>query len=91
MTAQPRDPKCREVFSLLSDYLDLELPPGTCDEISQHISGCAPCVEFVASLRKTIELCRGYRPSELPVWLRDDARKRLQEAYAKMIAERVAD
>jgi hypothetical protein len=46
--------RCSEVFSLLSEYLNLELPPEACKEMAARIAGCAPCVEFTDSLRKTI-------------------------------------
>jgi len=50
--------ECKQIFAMLSEYLDQELPPTMCDQIGQHIEGCAPCVEFVKSLEKTIALCR---------------------------------
>ncbi len=80
--------KCREIFSLLSDYLNLELPPEACREIEGHIAGCAPCVEFAESLRKTVELCRRYEPAELPAPLGQEARERLLDAWQKMLASR---
>ena len=78
---------CQNVFALLSEYIDRDLAPGTCEELDRHIQGCAPCVEFVESLRKSIALCRGYSPPELPKPLSEDARHQLQEAYRKMLAE----
>jgi len=66
MEFDERTEKCREVFSLLSEYLNLELPTGACQEIETHLAGCPPCIEFAESLRKTVELCRRYRPRELP-------------------------
>lgn len=86
-THQPSE-QCKEIFALLSDYLNVELPPDACREIETHLNGCAPCVEFVESLRKTIELCRRYRPSELPSPLGDSARAELLAAYRKMLAAR---
>lgn len=50
--------ECKQIFAMLSEYLDRELPANVCDEIENHIGGCAPCVEFVESLKKTIRLCR---------------------------------
>jgi anti-sigma factor RsiW len=82
------DEKCREVFSLLSEYLSLELPPDACREIAAHLAGCPPCIEFTDSLRKTVEMCRSYRPAELPGPLGDKARTELLEAYRKMLAAR---
>jgi len=82
------DEKCREVFSLLSEYLNVELPPDACQEIEAHLAGCPPCIEFADSLRKTVDICRSYRPSELPGPLGDQARTKLLEAYKKMLAAR---
>ena len=64
--------RCKEVFALLSDYLNLELPPDACREIEAHIAGCEPCIEFTESLRKTVDLCRQYRSAEFPtpLWRR---------------------
>jgi len=83
-----RTEKCKEVFSLLSEYLNLELPPGACQEIEAHLAACPPCVEFAESLRKTVELCRLYRPAELPEQIGNDARERLMAAYQRMLSAR---
>ena len=37
---------CKQIFALLSQYLDLELPPDACEKIEAHIAGCSPCVDF---------------------------------------------
>ena len=80
--------KCKEIFALLSDYLNLELPPEACREIETHLAGCSPCVEFTESLRKTVELCKRYQPSALPSPLGQRAREELLAAYEKMLAAR---
>ena len=78
---------CKELFAALSQYLDKELPPGDCAAIEAHIAGCAPCVEFVNSLRKTVDLCRGAKASlELPP-MPEDVREKLLEAYRQSLAE----
>jgi anti-sigma factor RsiW len=79
---------CREVFALLSDYLDLELPPENCDEIKRHLADCPPCVEFVESLRKTVALCHGYEPGVKPAPLSAEVRAELETAWRKMLAAR---
>ena len=83
-----RNEKCREVLLMLSDYLNLELPPGACEEIEGHLADCSPCVEFAESLRKTVELCRQYQPSELPEPLGSQARQELLEAYQRRVQAR---
>lgn len=88
MAAHVHTDKCKEVFALLSDYLNLELPPDACAEIESHLAGCPPCIEFAESLRKTVELCRRYRPAELPEPIGTQARDQLVAAYQKMLATR---
>ena len=91
MALDERTEKCKEIFSLLSEYLNLELPPDACRQIEAHLAGCPPCIEFAESLRKTIELCRRYQPSELPEPLEKNARQQLLAAYNKMLDARRSD
>jgi anti-sigma factor RsiW len=88
MELHERTKKCKEVFSLLSEYLNLELPPDACQEIEAHLAGCPPCIEFAESLRRTVELCHRYRPAELPVSLGKNAREQLLNAYQRMLGAR---
>jgi RNA polymerase sigma-70 factor (ECF subfamily) len=88
MESDERTEKCKEIFSLLSDYLNLELPPDACQQIEAHLAGCPPCIEFAESLRKTVELCRSYRPTELPEPIGNQARAQLLDAYQKMLRAR---
>jgi len=87
---EPRSPteKCKEIAALLSEYLNLELPPDACQEIETHLAGCAPCVAFAESLRQTVALCREYQPGEMPGPIGDSARARLQEAWQRMVEAR---
>ena len=77
---------CKEVFALLSQYLDRELPDSVCEQMSSHIEKCPPCVEFVASLKRTVDLCREYRETETPAPLPEDVKDRLLDAYRKVMA-----
>jgi anti-sigma factor RsiW len=86
MEPHQHNEKCQEVFALLSDYLNLELPPEACQEIAAHIAGCPPCIEFADSLRKTVDLCRKYQPTDLPAPLGQEAKARLLEAYRRTLA-----
>ncbi len=88
MERHERTEKCKEVFSLLSEYLNLELPPDACHEIEAHLAGCPPCIEFAESLRKTVAICRRYHPSELPEPLGTTAREELLNAYQRMLSAR---
>ncbi|HXJ40077.1 MAG TPA: zf-HC2 domain-containing protein [Bryobacteraceae bacterium] len=80
--------RCDEVFAMLSDYLNLELPPEACAEIGRHIEDCAPCVGFAESLRRTVELCAEYRPETMPPPLSEAARNELLEAWKRASLQR---
>lgn len=88
MEQHQHNERCKEVFALLSDYLNLELPPETCRDIAAHIADCPPCIEFTESLRKTVDLCREYQPKELPAPIGQEAKAQLLEAYEKVLAAR---
>lgn len=79
---------CERIRAALSEYLNLELPEGGCEALESHLEYCAPCREFVSSLRATIELCRQYHPDEIPAPLSERARRELQVAYRTMLAAR---
>jgi len=79
---------CKQIFEMLSQYLDGELPAETCAELERHIQDCAPCIEFVKSLKKSVGMCRQYASAEPPPELPAAAKKSLQEAYQKMLDAR---
>lgn len=80
--------ECGDVFALLSEYLDGELPDDLCARIGAHIEDCAPCVEFVESLQRARELCKGFEPSERPAQLAPELRGQLEAALRAGLAAR---
>ncbi len=88
MSAHQHSKECKEIFALLSQYLDTELSPETCSEIEAHLKDCTPCIEFAESLKKTIALCRECSTTEEPPPLSKEALKELAAAYNKMLAVR---
>lgn len=75
-------PECREMFERLSEYLDGELPVEVCERYARHIEDCAPCVQFVESLRRAVRLVESSPELKLPDDLREDilaSARRLQE------------
>jgi anti-sigma factor RsiW len=79
---------CKDLFAVLSQYLDAELTSTDCEAIEQHIAGCLPCIEFVNSLKKTVALCRSAEGTAEPPPLSDEVRQRLLEAYQRSMDER---
>ena len=65
--AKPKKPaNCRDLFAALSDYLDGIVDDAVCNQMQKHISDCAPCQAFLASLKQVITQCRAYQPGCSP-------------------------
>lgn len=45
---------CAEARSLVSDYIDGELPSGVARALEQHLESCASCPPLYASLVQTL-------------------------------------
>ncbi len=76
---------CKDIFELLSEYLDHELTPQSCEEIEAHLSHCPPCIEFLESLKRSVGLCRDCAPAEAPPPLTEDEKAQLRAAYEKAL------
>jgi anti-sigma factor (TIGR02949 family) len=77
--------ECKEIFELLSEFLDNDLSPEECERVRRHIDGCAPCVDFLESLRRSVALCRDCSPSEKPSALPAEVREKLMEVYRRAV------
>jgi anti-sigma factor RsiW len=60
---------CRQAIGRLGEYLDQNLVPGECEEITAHLRRCPTCVVFSASYQRTTELCRCLLAREAPASL----------------------
>lgn len=87
-TPHQHDARCKELFAMLSEYVDGELPVQTCDEIEAHFAGCPPCVEFIANFKKTIALTREMEPEPMPVQVAPERRAELEQAWRQALARR---
>ncbi len=52
------DRHCKQIFAMLSEYLDGELPVKNCRELERHLKGCRPCI----ALSRQLENHRGSLP-----------------------------
>jgi mycothiol system anti-sigma-R factor len=66
----PSEPTCREVFELLSDYVDGELDPARREALAKHLTACPPCESFLKTFQKTRDICRESLMEEMPEALR---------------------
>jgi anti-sigma factor RsiW len=60
------DRRCKHLFAMLSDYLNVELPAKNCRELERHLQSCEPCIAYLDSLKKTVEACRRYQVRKIP-------------------------
>jgi len=82
------DSDCAGVFALLSEYLDQDLSPATCRELEEHLHGCPECIQFVESLKRSIELCHNYGDCLTVRDVDPEKMADLRRAYREMLARR---
>ncbi len=63
-------PRCRDVVSLLSDYLEGRLPDAVRTDLEQHLSRCPACLRDLNTYRSTVSLLGSLSDEELPEPLR---------------------
>jgi anti-sigma factor RsiW len=80
-----KESECESTFAALSGYLDGELPEADCVELERHIQGCDPCMEFVKSLRKSIQLGKQYKPGDPAPSIPPEVKRNLESAYRSML------
>ena len=76
---------CQELLEKISEYIDKEIDPTLCQEIEEHVEDCEPCVAFINTLKKTVEMFEGYSeqsqgiPGPVSKNLKDYLRENLKE------------
>ncbi len=82
--------RCKKVARLLSQYLEQELDPESCKNVIKHMKDCLPCVAFLQSLQKTVELTRvaARNPVKVPS-ITEDVRRKLKESFERFRAKAV--
>jgi anti-sigma factor RsiW len=58
--------KCRKLFMKLSEYVDQELDADEYNEIKKHVEECGCCNNCLATLKKTVALCRELENESIP-------------------------
>jgi predicted anti-sigma-YlaC factor YlaD len=76
---------CEQVLANLSDYFDGDLEAEASIALGKHLRECSTCLEFAASLCRTIEMCHEYQPPVKPRPLTPSARAQLQRAWQKAL------
>lgn len=70
---------CRELFAKLSEYLDGEIDAASCAEVDAHLEDCAPCKDFLESLRRTVQWVQTTPGGELP----PEVKRQVVEAWSR--------
>jgi anti-sigma factor RsiW len=67
-----RDLVCQQAVELVSDYLEGALSRADRRRYEAHLTGCPHCTEYLAQMRKTIELTGTLTPDDLTPQMQDD-------------------
>jgi anti-sigma factor RsiW len=68
---------CQEVVELITDYLEGALPRRDRRRFEAHLAGCADCTEYLAQMRRTLELTGRLVAEDLSA----DARREFEDIY----------
>jgi mycothiol system anti-sigma-R factor len=79
----PSEPTCRQVFELLSDFVDGELSVKERESLGRHLDACPPCEEFLKTFETARSLCRESLLEKMPSELKDRLRSFLREQIFK--------
>jgi len=78
---------CLTLFERLSEYIDRELDPPTCQEIEAHIKACKPCQACLETLKQTVNLCRNLKRHQVP----ESFSNRLKESISALMESQSTD
>lgn len=75
---------CREMISLLADYLEFALSPDRVAALERHLAGCEPCQAYLNTYRRTRTLVAKTGGVDMPAEMRD----RLRQFLIRALSER---
>jgi anti-sigma factor RsiW len=67
-----RDLVCQQAVELVTDYLEGALSRADRRRYEGHLAGCPDCTEYLAQMRKTIELTGTLTPDDLTPQMQDE-------------------
>jgi anti-sigma factor RsiW len=67
-----RDLVCQQAVELVTDYMEDALSRSDRRRYEVHLAGCPHCTEYLAQMRKTIELTGTLTPDDLTPQMQDD-------------------
>ncbi len=57
---------CGDAIDLFTEYMERDLVPALSRRLREHLAGCPPCEEFLASLGRTRAAVRALRSDDIP-------------------------
>jgi predicted anti-sigma-YlaC factor YlaD len=82
------DNDCDQIFAMLSEYLDQELAQANCADLEKHLKDCPPCITFVESFRRSVQLCRQLGEPAQCAPISTEQLDSLRDAYRAALARR---
>ena len=70
---------CQELVEMVTDYLEGTLSASDRSRLEAHLRGCDGCTEYLAQMRRTVQLTGRLRPYALD----PEARERLLEVFRR--------
>ena len=67
-----RDLVCQQAVELITDYLEGALSRSGRRRLEKHLAGCEHCAEYIAQMRKTIELTGSLTSADLTSQMQDE-------------------
>ena len=67
-----RDLVCQQAVELMTDYLEGALSRAGRRRFEAHLADCPHCTEYLAQIRKTIELTGSVTPDDLTPQMQDE-------------------
>jgi anti-sigma factor RsiW len=67
-----RDIVCQQAVELVTGYLEGTLARAGRRRFEAHLAGCPHCTEYLAQMRKTIELTGSLTPDDLTPQMQDE-------------------
>lgn len=81
---------CRECVELLTDYLEGNLDQNTKQRLDDHLSACAPCINFVKTFEKSTDITKLLREQrvDVPAEVQDRLKSFLKDQIINMLADK---
>ena len=72
---------CQQWTELITDYLEGALPRGLVRAIDRHLAACPHCTEYLAQMRRTIDITGAMPADPVPMDMIDALQKAFEEFH----------